>query len=154
MAWRGRSPSVGHMRLNSSTGPTQAEASSALSKQLMQGQLLDDIVRQHARSVAIIAAVVCQSRACCMTTTQAGSLKSIQKHSPCGFGSTAGCSGIWLASKHSGRTSPPPSQRPTLSACACSTCMSRQRALSLPAWTLRWRQVTCWLSVWRSSASC
>ena len=32
-------------------GATQAEASSASSKQLMQGQLLDDIVVQHARCV-------------------------------------------------------------------------------------------------------
>ena len=31
---------------------TQAEASSAASKQLMQGQLLDDIVLQHARCAA------------------------------------------------------------------------------------------------------
>ena len=34
-------------------GATQAETSSASSKQLMQGQLLDDIVIQHARCASI-----------------------------------------------------------------------------------------------------
>lgn len=89
-------------------GATQAEASSALSKQLMQGQLLDDIVLQHARSAVITSGIVSQSRACRMTAIQAGARNSIQKHDSKGSGSIAGCSGIWLVSVRSRRTSLPP----------------------------------------------
>ena len=56
--------SMGHQD-QQQQGATQAEASSASSKQLMQGQLLDDIVVQHARYAYLTLGGTLHLRALC-----------------------------------------------------------------------------------------